>query len=110
MESVLIIPSIATLAGYLILFLQYPCLDQGLDSGVHHQGNTGLADSGFPCAESENKNITFCNLGFILFSPNQRHILKKTLFFTSINAKTMACLNDTKWRTLSLLWASFDVV
>lgn len=72
----------------------------------------GLADSGFPCAESENKNVTSCNLGFILFSPNQTHILKKILLFflTIMNVKTMACLNDIKWRILSLLWASLDVV
>ena len=38
MESILTIPRIATLPGYLIVFLQYPCLDQGLESRVPHQG------------------------------------------------------------------------
>lgn len=80
MKSVLIIPSSATLAEYLILFLQYPYLDQGFDSRVSCQG-IGSCWFWLSLCWIRKQNVTSCNLGFILFSPNQTHILKKTLLF-----------------------------
>lgn len=85
MEYILTTPSIATLAEYFILFF---CNTHDwirawiLES--HTVENSQLADSGFPCGESENKNVTFCNSGFILLSPNQMHILwKNSLLFNN---------------------------
>ena len=50
--------------------------------GSHTKENSELEGSGFLCAESGNKNVTFCNSGFVLFSPNQMHILwKDSLLF-----------------------------
>lgn len=110
-EDILGIPSVSTLGRYLILILQYLCLDQDLNSKTPHKRTRKTCRIWLSLSWIRKQKCHFlCNLGFILFSSNQTHTLwKDSSFLTAVTVKTMTCLNVIKWRILSLLWASLDV-